>query len=212
MRRVAVLGGSGFLGNYVVESLLRDGLFDEIISVDLNPPMDAPERAKSAAANKRVLRFHVANVCDVNEVKLAIDGCECVLLLAALVETRSGPWHDSRIHRANVGSVRAVVEACHAIQSVRELVYMSSTSAICDGVWNDDLRATRGKGLASSYGRSKAEAEQLVLAAHESGKLSTVCVRAHVVFGLRDRLFTEVCTCAALPLHGYNLVRAGRPI
>ncbi len=200
-----MLGGSGFLGNFVIESLVREGSFDEIVSVDLSPPMDAPERQHAANDKCVVLRFHVANVCEVAEVKLAIDGCECVLLLAALVETRSGPWHDARIHRANVGSVVAVLESCRASQSVRELVYMSSTGAICDGVWNDDLRATHGSGLASSYGRSKAEGERLVRAAHEPGKLSTVCVRAHVVFGLGDRLFTEVCAAAWRPLSSVHM-------
>ena len=125
-----------------------------------------------------------ADMCDPDQLSLALHGCAAVIHAAGVVDTRSGPWHDERIHRLNVDGTAAVIEACRRAH-VEALVYVSSHSAASDGVWGDSHGALHGEGKASAYGRSKRAAERAVIGAHasEPGGLGTACVRPQVVCG-----------------------------
>ena len=129
-----------------------------------------------------------------------MQGCSACLHCAGVVDTRSGPLHDARIHHSHVDGTAAVIEACkHA--GVESLVYISSASAAADGVFaddGDDERAVRGSGTACAYGLAKREAERLVVGAHGSS-LSTVCVRPQMIIGPGDPLVTEDLLSAPFP-------------
>ena len=99
----AVIGGSGFIGRHIVDACLRE--FDAVVIVDLHAPADA------CGAEVRL-----ADMCDPAELSLALRGCEAVIHAAGVVDTRSGPHHDERIHRLNVDGTAAVIEACRRAQ------------------------------------------------------------------------------------------------
>ena len=139
----AVMGGSGFIGRHIVDACLRE--FDAVVIVDLHAPADASE-------------VRLADMCDPDQLSLALRGCAAVIHAAGVVDTRSGPRHDERIHRLNVDGTAAVIEACRRAH-VEALVYVSSHSAASDGVWGDNHGALHGEGKASAYGRSKQAAD-----------------------------------------------------
>ena len=141
----AVIGGSGFIGRHIVDACLRE--FDAVVIVDLHAPADAC-RAE----------VRLADMCDPDQLSLALRGAAAVIHAAGVVDTRSGPWHDERIHRLNVDGTAAVIEACRRAH-VEALVYVSSHSAASDGVWGDNHGALHGEGKASAYGRSKQAAD-----------------------------------------------------
>jgi nucleoside-diphosphate-sugar epimerase len=181
----AVTGGGGFIGRHIVEACLSE--FDAVRSVDL------------VASTQSAAELHIADINEPDQLSAALRGCTAVIHCAGIVDTRSGRLHEQRIHRGNVAGTAAVIEACRR-EAVEVLVFVSSHSAVSDGVWGDDGGALRGEGNASAYGRSKLAAERAVVAAHEAaGGLSTVCVRPQIVFGPGDPLFTNELLLGAAP-------------
>ena len=146
----AVTGGGGFIGRHIVEACLSE--FDAVRSVDLVASM------QSAA------ELHIADINEPDQLSAALRGCTAVIHCAGIVDTRSGRLHEQRIHRGNVAGTAAVIEACRR-EAIEVLVFVSSHSAVSDGVWGDDGGALRGEGNASAYGRSKLAAERAVVAA-----------------------------------------------
>ncbi len=125
----------------------------------------------------------LGSVTDPSSVAAACEGAEAVVHLAAKVHV-VGAWSD--YEAINVGGTRTLLEAAGAA-GVRKLVYVSSPSVAhhggsLAGVDADPADPARARGL---YSRSKAEAEQLALAA-DGESLSVVAVRPHLVWGPGD--------------------------
>lgn len=142
--------------------------------------------------------MRLADVNELGEIAAAIRGCDAVIHLAGVVDTRSGILHDERIHRSHVLGTASVIEACRR-ERVPTLIYISSACALADGVWGDTDRATRGTGLACAYGCAKAAAEKLVIDAHDDTTLMSVCVRPQMIFGPGDPIFTSEMLFASAP-------------
>jgi nucleoside-diphosphate-sugar epimerase len=174
--RTLVTGGSGFLGRWIVERLLARG---DAVRVMQRSPAPA-----LAARGVDVLQ---GDVEDPAEARAAVKNVDVVFHVAARVGLH-GAWGELR--RANVIGTRNLVDACLA-ERVGRLVYTSSTQVVADagvieGGDEDTPYATR---WLSAYARSKAEAEQGVLAAHERGRLHTVALRPQLLWGPGDRGF-----------------------
>ena len=195
MPKIVITGAHGFVGRHVVDAILAlpNELFSEICVVDRTAALDAHARAVRDAR----LRFIVADLTDADETAAALRNCACVVHLAGVVDTRSGLLHDARIRRANVLTTQRVVDACRV--SGATLIYLSSAGALSDGIWGDDVGAIAGTGRASTYGRTKREAEECVLAAAAAGAFCGVSLRPQVVFGPGDPLFTEDMLLSARP-------------
>ncbi|HVS10465.1 MAG TPA: NAD-dependent epimerase/dehydratase family protein [Planctomycetota bacterium] len=170
---VAVTGGGGFVGRYVVEALIARG--HEVGSIG---------RAPRPELERLGVRAVQADVRDPSGLEAAFRGCAGVVHAAA----KTGVWgRRSEFVEANVQGTRSVLEACRRA-GVARLVYTSSPSVVFDG--RDHVRA--GPELAyarrhlCAYSETKAEAEREVLAAHGRGGLATCALRPHLVFGPRD--------------------------
>lgn len=171
--KVLVTGGGGFVGLAVVRRLVARG--DEVVSVSRSA--HGPLRALGVAQIR-------ADVGDAQAMREAVRGVDAVVHTAA----KAGVWgRRAEYERANVAGTRSVVEACVA-EGIGRLVHTSSPGVCFDG--RDHVRATNDLPRASSflcdYPRTKALAEELVLAANGRGGLATVALRPHLVFGPGD--------------------------
>ncbi|WP_428308327.1 NAD-dependent epimerase/dehydratase family protein [Lacipirellula sp.] len=173
---VLVTGGGGFLGRYIVEQLVARGERVRSFGRGSYPHLKA--------LGVEVVRGDIAERAAVLH---ACQGVDVVYHVAALpgIAMKWAPYE-----RANIRGTEHVLAACRE-QGVARLVYTSSPSVTFAGVdqcgvdeqapydfeWMIAHRA--------HYSRSKAIAEQAVLAAND-GRLRTCALRPHLIWGPRD--------------------------
>jgi 2-alkyl-3-oxoalkanoate reductase len=170
--KTLVIGGGGFLGQYIVEQLLERG--DSVSSLARN---DYPHLRKMGV---RVLR---GDLEDEQAVSKACAGMEVVFLVAAN-DSMWGPW--KAFYGPNVLGARHVIKACKT-HKVPKLIYTSTPSTVFANkpLEGCDESLPYPQKPESHYTKSKAMAEQLVLAANGEDLL-TCALRPHLIFGPRD--------------------------
>jgi nucleoside-diphosphate-sugar epimerase len=169
-----VTGASGFVGGALVRRLLAEGRRVRALA---RSPL-----AELAAAGAQTVRGDVA---DAAAMAAACAGVSTVFHAAAKV----GAWGPrEEFERTNIGGAQAVVRACVEC-GVERLVFTSSPSVVFNGRDLAGAGETQplGTRFPCDYPRTKAEAERIVLAAHRPGRLATVALRPHLVFGPGDR-------------------------
>jgi nucleoside-diphosphate-sugar epimerase len=132
-------------------------------------------------------RLGVTQCCgdraDPDAVVTAAEGCDTVFHVAAA----AGIWGDyAGYYRANVLGTRNVIAACR-VHNISRLVYTSSPSVVFDGndIEGGDESLPYPPSYEAHYPRTKAEAEQAVLAAN-CAALATVALRPHLIWGPGD--------------------------
>lgn len=166
MRRVAVLGANGFVGNRIVEMLHLSG------EAELRPIV---RRASAAALPRRFdLDVRVADAADRQGLSLALQGCD-VLVVAVAGDPDT-----------IVGTVEPVYRAAQDA-GVRRLVYLSSASvhgqAPAVGTNEDSVLSDRQP---MAYNNAKVRAEQALARLRQAGSVETVVLRPGIVFGPRS--------------------------
>ena len=172
--RVAIMGGSGFIGTQLTMALLDRG-FDVRIG-DLRRSERYPER------------WIDCDVCNDSQVSEIAAGSDAIYLLAA--QHRDNVVPASLYYRVNVGGMETVLGVVERLRIPR-LVFTSSVAVY--GFTNDSV-ATEETPFApfNDYGHSKAQAEAVLerwwkaLGGTQSGHAITV-VRPTVVFGPGNR-------------------------
>ncbi len=171
--RALVTGGGGFLGRYIVEQLLERGDDVRVFTRGAYPELEP--------AGVDIQR---GDLRDPAAVERACRECEAVFHVAA-VPGIWGPWE--QYHSINTLGTQNVIAACRSA-GVARLVYTSSPSVVYDGRphENADESLPYPESYLCHYPHSKGLAERDVLAANESGRLLTVALRPHLIWGPRD--------------------------
>ena len=167
-----VTGAGGFLGHYIVESLLARG--DQVRGFARG---DYPDLARLGVEMVR------GDLADRDAVFHACRGVDCVFHVGGHVGIW-GRWRE--FYQANVVGTQHVIDACRAGGAGR-FVFTSSPSVTFDGTDQRgvDETAPYPRRWLSHYPHSKALAEQAVLAANGT-RLKTCALRPHLVWGPRD--------------------------
>ena len=196
MRRALVTGATGMLGSYLVQRLVESGCTVRAL-------VRSPERADWL--RRLGVELVQGELSDAHTLEVAASGCDAVFHAAAVIGPESA-WESFRA--GNVQGSSNVVEAC--AHSGARLVHVSSTAVYGDSRYKSppvDERAPLPRlPDADAYGRSKQEAELVVLAAQHAGRIWGAIVRPPVMYGERDRQFIPrvgaVMTRGIFPLCG----------
>lgn len=201
MTTCVVTGAAGFIGSRLAARLLDEGYQVTGIDgfTDSYDPVEKMSRAMDLVARPG-FTLATGHLMDLPLHEL-LAGADVVFHLAARAGVRPSFDLETKYRKDNVASTERLVTAARE-SGVRRVVYASSSSVYGEATppFAEDRRALP----VSPYGRTKLEAEQLVLAASATG-LETVALRYFTVFGpgqrpdMALRLFAE----AAL---------AGRPV
>jgi nucleoside-diphosphate-sugar epimerase len=136
---------------------------------------------------------------DLNDISDGAAGCDVAYHAAAFVE-QWGPW--SEFQAATVDGTANALAACRA-GGVKRFVHVGTEAALVDGnaLVNADETWPLKPESRAYYPRSKARAEQAVVAANGEGGMETVVVRPRFVWGPGDTTLLPGIV---------ELIRAGR--
>ena len=173
---ILVTGGSGFLGGAIVRRLRVRG--DAVRCI---------QRHDSPALRALGVDVVCADLAERDAVIRAAEGCTAVFHVAA----KTGVWgRYEDFYQPNVLGTRNVLAAC-AVHGIRQLVFTSTPSVIHAGgdIEGIDESVPIASHFETAYPATKAEAEQLVLAANGPA-LATVALRPHLIWGPDDPQLT----------------------
>src|SRR5215475_4865556 len=179
---VTVYGGSGFLGRHVVRALAKR-------HYRIRVAVRRPELANFLQPLGRVGQIHAVqtNLRHAASVETAARDAHALINLVGILFERGRQRFDA-VHTCGAEQVAIAANA----QGAR-MVHVSAIGADANS--------------SSAYARSKAQAEQMVLAAQPS----TTIMRPSIMFGPEDDFFNRfaglACVSPALPLIGGGLTR-----
>ncbi|MDI3490912.1 MAG: hypothetical protein PWP11_2189 [Thauera sp.] len=181
VKRVVLVGGSGFVGRAIANRLAAAG-----VSVLV------PTRRRSRTGHILLLpnvEVVEADVHDPDTLARLFAGADAVVSLVGVLHSRSGEPYGPDFARAHVELPKKIVAACRGA-GVKRLVHVSALGASGDGP--------------SEYQRSKAAGEAAIRST--GADLDWVILRPSVIFGRDDRFLNMFADLAAvfpvLPLAG----------
>lgn len=184
MKRVLILGGTGFVGRAICEQLAAHPVLG---GARVLVPSRRRERAKHLFTLPSVEVIQ-ADVNDDRALARLLPGVDAVINLIAILHGR-----EQDFERVHVGLPQRLAQAC-AKAGVHRLIHISAL-----GVPDDPAQAP------SHYLKSKSEGERSLLAEAASGLQLTI-LRPSVIFGAHDRflnLFAQLQAVApVMPLAG----------
>jgi len=177
--RALITGATGLLGSYIVRRALDAEYQVRVLVRDIE---------KASWLRAMGAELVVGDVRDAGSVIAAAAGCDVVFHAAALVGTGTA-WQP--FQEINVAGTEAVVRASAAAGA--RLVHVSSTSVYGDRRYemvpvHEDVTLPVLPAR-DAYGRSKQEAERVVMRAHERGEVWATAIRPPILYGERDRQF-----------------------
>ena len=169
---VLVTGGGGFLGSHLACRLLAMGHSVSVLGRRRYPNLPPS------------IIQHQADLCDPKGVSEACQGQDSVFHAGAL----PGIWGTKKdFYQINVDGTRHVIDGClqHGVQ---KLVFTSSPSVVYSqaDMENVDETTPYPSRYLSDYPKTKALAEQMVVAANGQQDLMTVSLRPHLIWGPGD--------------------------
>ncbi len=167
MSRVLVTGGSGMIGNEVVKLLLQQG--HQVHVLDLWPVrIDG-------------IQYFKGSILDKNDILQAMDGCEYVVHLAALLGVANSTLNPLECLDVNILGTRNVLECC-VLKGITKIVFSSSSEVYGDPlkipIQEQDVFQPK-----SEYGVSKVVGEEYVRAFSKKFNLNYTILRFFGVYG-----------------------------
>lgn len=189
--KVLVTGGSGFLGSHVAQQLGDHG--HQVVAM---------VRSTSDTRFLRTLPHVTLVEGSVENRQACIDAAadvDAIVHCAGLVKARTV----AEFRLTNVVGTQNMLDAAMAALSLKRFVFVSSLAARAPSPDGSPLPANVPAAPVTTYGRTKLEAEQAVLA--HKAKLHVTVVRPTAIYGPRDRevlQFFQYANLRVLPFIG----------
>ncbi|MCZ6687049.1 MAG: NAD-dependent epimerase/dehydratase family protein [Gammaproteobacteria bacterium] len=179
MKSALVTGASGMLGSYIVKRLHADGW---CVAALVRDP------AKSAWVEEIGGTLVQGDILDVSSLTRAAMGRDVVFHTAAAIGTGDNPgsiWTGNVVGTANLVQAATIAGA--------RVVHISTTSVFGRDRYHekptDESSPLPKLPQIDVYGRSKQDAEKIILSAHSRGRIWGCIIRPPVMYGRHDRQF-----------------------
>jgi len=165
MRKIAIIGGTGFVGQHIASVLAKKGYWQ----IKILTRRREDKRHLLVLPTAEVITTDLYNQDALNK---QLKDCDTVINLVGILNERG---HDGEgFYKAHVELAEKVIEACQ-VNGIKRLLHMSA------------LNADAEKG-SSHYLRTKGKAENLVLSADN---IHTTSFKPSVIFGGNDSFFNR---------------------
>ena len=166
--KILVTGGTGFIGRYVLDRLIRQGTC----------PVAAARRPAAASPDLDFVELDITDVRRVQEIVSSVRP-DAVIHLAGIAGSQDPDG--TRCHDINVTGTRNLLEALS--QSNCEGIVMIGSAAEY-GTQKTPFREIMSPLPASPYGRSKAEATALAMEMYAESGLPVTVLRVFTAYGI----------------------------
>ncbi|KAA9084155.1 NAD-dependent epimerase/dehydratase family protein [Microbacterium radiodurans] len=196
--KVLITGAAGFVGSRIARRALAEG--HQVVGVDALTDYYDPEikRRNVKLLTGSNFEFVAGDLLD-QDLKSLLDGVNVIFHQAGQPGVRSSWGRDFEIYlRANIAATQQLLEAAVGSQSLRAMVYASSSSVYGDAENYPTLESDRPMPV-SPYGVSKLAAEHLCTLYARNFGVPTVSLRYFTVYGpgqRPDMAFTRFCKAA----------------
>ena len=174
---ISVIGGSGFIGNYLIDKLLELGYYVKIIS---RKPIAKKNFYPSAKLGQYSLIS--CNVCDAKKLDKVIEGSFCVINLVGVLEDKK----KNSFNAAHIQGSESIMKSCKK-HNIQKVIHISALGV--------------DKNKTSKYAITKLKAEKNIKKVQNS-----IIIRPSIVFGYEDNFLNFFANYAKfspfLPLIG----------
>jgi dTDP-glucose 4,6-dehydratase len=206
MKKILVTGADGFIGSHLTEELVKQGYsvkafvyynsFNSWGWIDTFPK-----------ETKKELEIFAGDVRDPNGVRKAMEGCDTVFHLAALIAIPFSYHSPDSYVDTNIKGTLNVLQAARQLNTKRILV--TSTSEVygtAQYVPIDEKHPFQGQ---SPYSATKIGADRLTESFYKSFDLPVTIVRPFNTYGPRQSARAIIPTIITQLLNGFNEVKLG---
>jgi NAD dependent epimerase/dehydratase len=205
-RKILITGADGFIGSHLTETLLRQG-HDVRAFVYYNSFNSWGWLDRLPAELTRDLDVFAGDIRDPHGVASAVDGCDVVLHLAALVAIPFSYHSPATYVETNVMGTLNILQAARRF-GVQKIVH-TSTSEVYGSArrvpMNEDHRLL-GQ---SPYAASKIGADQLALSFYHSFDIPVAIIRPFNTYGPRQSARAVIPTIITQILGGARTLKLG---
>lgn len=174
-KRMAVIGGAGFIGSHITDKLIEQG-YEAIV-------IDNLSTGKIENVNLKAKFYKLDITEDSDIIKVLLEGIDTVFLTAAMARVQPSIIDPVTFNKVNVEGTLKVLMACKAA-NVRRVVYSASSSVYGDTTVFPTPEGVKAQPL-SPYGLQKYIGEQYCTLFSAIYGLDTVSLRYFNVYGSR---------------------------
>jgi nucleoside-diphosphate-sugar epimerase len=179
IKRVLIIGGSGYLGSHTVRLFLEKGYDVRVLDNLLYA-----KQGLSDIANTKNLEFIEGDIRNIDTLVNAIQGVDAVIHLAAIVGDPACGINADFTLDVNYTATRTIAQLC-VHHFVKRFIFASTCSVY--GYSEDLITEESGVNPLSLYAKSKLESENGILEL-EDGSFSPTILRLATLYGLSPRM------------------------
>ena len=176
--KIFVTGGAGFVGRYLIKSLIKNNhnvtIFDNL--------SNSSENAIKPLLDK--INFVKGDITNYDDISNSIMGSDVVIHLAAKINVQESIAKPEITKNVNVYGTKNLLNAC--VENQITNVIAASSAAVYDDCENSKiyLSETAKPNPISPYGESKLEMEKIIKDFSEKHNLNSITLRIFNVYGL----------------------------
>ena len=206
MKKILVTGADGFIGSHLTEQLVHEG-YDVKAFVLYNSFNSWGWLDESPVEIKKELDVFSGDIRDAHGVKAAMEGCDAVLNLAALIAI---PYS---YHSPDTYVDTNVKGALNVVQAARELgiekVVQTSTSEVYGTAKFVPITEEHPLQGQSPYSASKIGADQIAMSFYRSFGTPVALIRPFNTYGPRQSARAVIPTIITQLLNGKRKIKLG---
>jgi nucleoside-diphosphate-sugar epimerase len=172
-----VTGGNGFIGSHLVDSLIEKGYRVKCL---------VRKSANLRWLKDKNIEYVFGDMFSTDVLPHALSDVDYVYHVAGVTFAKKR----EEFYRGNIEAVRSLLDICHiARPGLKKFIHVSSQTCVGPSFDGKPIDETRDYHPLTTYGRSKMEAEKIVLSYYD--KLPCTIVRPPAVYGPRDYAIYE---------------------
>jgi NAD dependent epimerase/dehydratase len=182
-KHILITGAGGFIGSHLVEKLIAQGC--SVRAFVRYNSRGEPGLLRQLPAEKLVqIEIVAGDLRDESAVRMAVEGCQIVFHLGALISIPYSYMHPGEVAETNLIGTLNILMACRDLK-VEKLVHTSSSEVYGSAIKvpMDEFHPLQGQ---SPYSASKIGADKLVESFYCSYGLPVVTIRPFNTYGPRQ--------------------------